>query len=74
MHVGICNVPANKTMVYDILKKACGGVGDMGETLGLSEMKIDQAAKFFENCRDWAATELQLVIPDPDPNWKEKKP
>lgn len=71
MGVGICNVPANKEMVYAILKKACGGVGDMGETLGLSEMEIDQASVFFENCRDWAATELQLVISDPDPNWRD---
>lgn len=72
MGVGICNVPANKEMVYAILKKACGGVGDLGETLGLSEMTIDQASLFFENCRDWAATELHLTIPEPDPNWREK--
>lgn len=73
MGVDVCGVCPNKKMIHDILKKACGGVGDMGESLGLSEMTIEQASKFFDNCRAWAATQLQLVIPDPDKNWKGAK-
>lgn len=73
MGVDICGVSCNKAMVYDILKKACGGVGDMGEVLGLSEMTTAQASQFFENCRAWAATQLQLNIPDPDVNWRQKR-
>ena len=73
MGADICGIPANKDMVYDILKKACFGVGDFGEILGLSEMTITQASKAFENCRTWAATQLSLNIPDPDPDWKGKK-
>ncbi len=72
MGVDVCGVCPNKQMIHDILKKACGGVGDMGETLGLSEMTTTQASQFFDNCRTWASTQLQLVIPDPDPNWREK--
>lgn len=45
----------------------------MGETLGLSEMTTTQASKFFDNCRVWSATQLSLVIPDPNPNWREDK-
>ncbi len=73
MGVDVCGVSVNKEMVYDILKKACFGVGDFGETLGLSKMTTDQASKAFENCRIWAATQLSLDIPDPDPEWKTKK-
>ena len=73
MGVDICGVACNKQMVYDILIKACGGVGDMGETLTLSQMTIEQASKFFKNCRTWTATQLQLVIPDPDKNWRNKR-
>ena len=73
MGCDICGVPPNKDMVYDILKKACFGVGDMGETLGLSEMTTMQAMTAFENCRTWSATQLQLVIPDPDIHWQSKK-
>ena len=73
MGVDICGICPNKDMIHDILKKACSGVGDMGETLGLSEMTTEQASKFFENCRTWAATQLQLDIPNPDINWRQKK-
>ena len=69
---GICGIAPNKNMIHEILKRACGGVGDGGECLGLSEMSTVQAKQFFENCRHWAATQLELFIPDPDPNWKKK--
>lgn len=72
MGVDVCGVSVNKEMVYDILKKACFGVGDFGETLGLSKMTTEQASKAFENCQAWAATQLSLNIPDPDPEWKKK--
>ena len=69
----ICGVAPNIPMVHDILKKACSGVGDGGECLGLSEMTTTQASAFFENCRNWAANELHIVIPDYNPNWKEDR-
>ncbi len=68
----ICGIAPNKDMIHDILKKACGGVGQLGEVVGLSEMSTVEASLFFENIRDWAATQLNLVIPDPDPNWNKK--
>ena len=73
MGMDICGVACNKQMVYDILIKACGGVGEMGETLTLSQMTVEQASQFFDNCRTWTATQLQLVIPDPNINWKTKR-
>jgi len=72
MGVDVCGICPNKEMIHDILIKACGGVGEMGTTLGLSKMTTVQASQFFENCRTWASTQLQLDIPNPDINWKEK--
>jgi len=72
MGIDICGVSPNKEMVYEILKRSCFGVGDNGETLGVSEMTIEQAMQAFENCQRWAALELSLNIPDPSPNWREK--
>ena len=72
MGADVCGVSPNKNMVYEILKRACFGVGDMGETLGLSEMTTEQYSRAFENCRTWAATQLELDIPDPDPQWRNR--
>jgi hypothetical protein len=68
----LCGVSPNKEMIHEILLKSCGGVGPLGEMKRLSEMTTDEASKFFENIRDWAATQLGVYIPDPDPNWKDK--
>ena len=73
MGVDVCGVAPNKEMVYEIIKKACFGVGDMGETIGLSQMSTTQARQAFENVRTWSSTQLQLDIPDPNPNWREEK-
>ncbi len=68
---GVFNCPPSKDMVHEILTKACMGVGDHGKSIRMSspEMTTARMAKVFENIRDFAATELQLVIPDPNPDW-----
>ena len=68
----IFGIAPNKSMIHEILLKCCGGVGPLGESIRLSGMTIDQAMKFFENVRDWSATQLHLVIPNPDKDWRAK--
>lgn len=68
----ICGIAPNKEMIHEILLKSCGGVGELGQTKRLSEMTTTEASQFFENIRDWAATQLGINIPDPDPNWKNR--
>jgi len=69
----VCGVVPNKTMIHEILSECCGGVGPLGEKKRLSQMTSDEAHQFFENIRDFAATQLRCVVPDPDPNWKNKE-
>jgi len=69
----ICGVAPNKQMIHEILLKSCGGVGELGQSKRLSEMTTTEACQFFENIRDWSATQLGINIPDPDPNWKNKQ-
>jgi len=69
----ICGVAPNKQMIHEILTLACAGVGDSGEIVRLSEQTSVQSSQCFENCRAWAATQLNLDIPDPDPRWREVK-
>ena len=68
----ICGIAPNKDMIHDILTKTCFGVGELGATIRLSEQTSAQNVQALENIRDWASTQLNLNIPDPDPNWKDK--
>ena len=69
----ICGILPNKDMIHEILTKCCGGVGEDGAVVRLSDMTTSQAAAFFDNIRTWSATQLNLCIPDPRPDWKECK-
>jgi len=73
MGVDVCGIAPNKEMIHEILKRACGGVGEQGEVMGLSSMSISQVSKFFENCQTWSATQLNLYIPEPDKDWRRKE-
>jgi len=68
---GICGIAPNAQMIHEILTKMCGGVGELGQRKRLSEMTTTEAMQFFENIRDWAATQLGVYIPDPSPTWRE---
>jgi hypothetical protein len=44
------------------------------ERITLSKpMTTKETATFYENIGNWAASQWSIVIPDPDPNWKENK-
>jgi hypothetical protein len=68
----VCGVAPNKDMIHEILTRACFGVGEMGATVRLRDQTRAQNIEAFENVRAWSATQLNLVIPDPDPNWRQQ--
>lgn len=72
--IGVFNCPPSKDMVHEILTRCCMGVGDHGELIRMSsdEMTTARMAQVFENIRDFAASELHLVIPDPNPHWQSE--
>jgi hypothetical protein len=63
-------VPLTKDMVKNVLYRYCGGVGENGEIVSMSDMNIEQASLFFENCRMWLSKNFHVDVPDPDPNWR----
>ena len=70
------NVPTGIPVPRDVLKAvfyaACGNVGDQGERKTMSQMNVLEMSRFFENCRDHAARTWGIIVPDPDPNWRDK--
>ncbi len=75
------DIPSGLPVEVDDIKRklylCCGNVGPEGKhkTLGRHRgeepMNVEEAARFFEKCRTWAAGKWQIQIPDPDPNWKD---
>lgn len=54
----------------------CDGNGEVkgevvigGTTTSLNRIEFGE---FVDRFRQWAAEELSVVIPDPDPDWREK--
>jgi hypothetical protein len=70
--IDVMGVPLSRDMVKELMYHYCGGVGDHGESVRLSKMTTIQASTFFNNCRDWLAT-FGVVVPNPDPQWREKQ-
>lgn len=67
------NFPLTKRNIDTyLLKPKCARVRE-GHHIDKSDMTIDEAMMFIDNCIRWAAEYLGCVIPDPDPNWKFKQ-
>lgn len=63
----------SKNLLKEYFYMVCPICDDSGNKVTLSQASIPQAAKFFEDIRAWSASQWQVDIPNPDPNWYEKE-
>lgn len=63
-------IPVPADVIQSYLYACCNDVGDDGERKTLSKMNTVEASRFFEKCRNHAASEWSVAIPEPDPNWR----
>lgn len=67
-------VAVSKGLLKEYLYIVCPICDDEGNRITLGRpCSIPQAAKFFEDIRAWSASQWQIDIPNPDPNWYEKE-
>lgn len=57
-------------LLQEFLYAVCPIHNDTGERVTLSKMTTVQASQFFEDIRNYAASQWSIYIPDPDPNYK----
>ena len=43
-----------------------------GQRITLSKADTKEAAKFFDDVRSFLSTQWQIVVAEPDPNWRQK--
>lgn len=68
-----CKQRFNATTVC-VIDQRSGDVVDQ-QRIGKSTAKLNRVAfgEYCEQIRQWAASDLGVVIPDPDPNWRQKE-
>ena len=66
-------VEVSKGLLKEFLYAVCPIYDDNDKLITLSKADTRQAAKFFDEIRNYAASQWSLYIPEPDPRWKEEK-
>lgn len=59
-------------LLKEFLYAMCPSYNDLGERITMRGMDTLQMAGFFEQCRNFAASQWSINVPEPDPNWKNK--
>jgi hypothetical protein len=65
VHEGFRKKFLNKTplIIFDV---------ELPQTYSTTELTISEFAEYVDKIRDYASQELNLYIPDPDPEWRNK--
>lgn len=64
-------VPITKDRLKDYLYSVCPIYRD-GKIISLSDATIDETSKHFNECRNYIASQWNIHIPDPNPDWRNK--
>jgi len=63
-------VGIDKNLLKDYCYNVCPIYNESGERITLSRANTKEAAKFFDDVRNFMATQWSIIIPEPDPNWR----
>lgn len=63
-------VPLHKDLLYGLLLNLCP-VYEEGRKLTLSQMSIEQASQFFDQCRNLLASR-GIYVPEPNKDWQRE--
>ena len=66
-------VPVSAGLLKEFLYAVCPIYEDNDKLITLSKADTRQAAKFFDEIRNFAASQWSLYIPEPNPDWKEEQ-
>lgn len=65
-------VAISPELLKEYLYAVCPQFDDNGKRVGLSKMNTLQAAKFFDDTRNFISSQWGIWIPEPDKNWRNK--
>lgn len=65
-------VPIDETALCGFFYVVCPIKNEEGFRITLSKANTKEAAKFFDDVRNYCASQWSIVVPDPNPNWKQE--
>ena len=66
-------IGVTKDLLKDFFYSACPIFDGNGDKITLGKASIEQTAKHFDDIRNYAASQWQIVIPEPNKDWKNDK-
>lgn len=63
-------IPIDTKALCEYFYNACPIYNEAGARITLSKSDTEQAAKFFNNVRNWLASQWSISVPEPDKNWR----
>lgn|SRR4030042_252705 len=65
-------IPISRDLLKEYLYNVCPVFRD-GRRITMSSMDTEEMSRFFDDCRNFAASQWNIFVPEPDPNWREKE-
>ena len=66
-------IAITKALLCEYLYNVCPIFDEDGKRITLSKADTQQAAKFFDDSRNFMASQWSITIPEPSPLWREEK-
>ena len=64
--------PISEGLLKDYMYAMCPTYDKEGNSITMRKMDTGQMAKFFDECRNFAASQWCVNVPEPDKDWKKK--
>ena len=65
-------IPIDRELLKEYLYNVCP-IYRESRRVTMSSMNIEEMNKFFDDCRNFAASQWQIFVPEPDKNYRDKK-
>jgi len=65
-------IKITKDLLCDFFYNICPIFNDDSQIITLSKATTTQAAKFFDDTRNYLASQWSIYVPEPDPEWRTK--
>ncbi len=65
-------IPIDERLLCDYFYNVCPIFNEEGQRITLSKSNTKEAAKFFDDVRNFLASQWSIVVAEPDPNWRNK--